>query len=72
MQEVASTHGQEEMVPPQIEETESTKQELSAQREAMETKETASEIVPEDQDEIVPDIASSHTSPTLIPMVSGT
>ncbi|KAJ8450334.1 hypothetical protein Cgig2_004791 [Carnegiea gigantea] len=68
--EEASTHGQEEMVPPQIEEIQSTKQELSAQREEMETKETVSDIVPEDQDEIMPHIASSHTSPTLIPTVA--
>jgi len=71
MQE-ASTLGQEEVVPPEIEETELTENKFSAQEAEMAIEETIPEIVlaPTDQDEAVPDIAPSYTSPNLIPKVN--
>lgn len=57
MQKEASTLGQQEM---------------AAQEEETAKEETIPEIVPTDQDEITPDIAPSHTSPTSVPMVSCT
>jgi len=74
LQDAASILGQEEAITSQIEEIQSTKQELFVQEEEMKTEETLQQIVPAttDKDEIAPDIAPSPTLPTLIPMVSYT
>jgi len=74
MQDAASILGKEEAITSQIEEIQSTKQELSLQEEEMKTEETLPQIVPAttDKDEIAPDIAPPPTLPTLILMVSYT
>jgi len=73
MQEATSTLGQEETVPSEIEDTELAEQELPLKQEEMATEATIPEtegVPPTVQDETALEIAPSHSSRILIPMVS--